>query len=112
MAGDEIRISEAARFLIHDAWGGMVGRSDEFRQFADWLDQTTAALADVYAARTGQKKARILEWMGRETAFTAREAVQYGFADALVPNKTSAAIARRRNPVSGAGNGPQTPGRT
>lgn len=91
MAGDEIRIAEAGRVMIHDAWGLAIGTAQEMRSMADLLDTTTSSLADVYAARTGADLKDIRNWMAEETWFTAQEAVDNGFADSIVENLRMAA---------------------
>lgn len=91
MAGDEIRIAEAAQIMIHNAWGFGIGEADDLRSVADRLDVTTASLRDVYVGRTGNTPAAIEGWMKAETWFTAQEAVDHGFAGVIVENMRMAA---------------------
>jgi ATP-dependent Clp protease protease subunit len=91
MAGDEIRISEAALVMIHDAWGMAVGNADDMRQMASVLETTSGAITDVYVARTRKDRGDIRNWMEAETWFTAAEAVENGFADAVDENLRVAA---------------------
>jgi ATP-dependent Clp protease protease subunit len=93
MAGDEIRISEAGFMMIHEASGGVFGRAQEHRQIADLLETITRTIGDVYVARTGQTKEAIMDWMAEEKWFTAAEAVELLFADAVVANLRLAAHA-------------------
>ncbi len=93
MAGDEIRITEAGMMMIHEASGGVFGRSSDMRKIADLLDTITNTIADVYEARTQQDRDAILAWMAEEKWFTAAEAVELLFADTVSENLRIAAHA-------------------
>jgi ATP-dependent Clp protease protease subunit len=84
MAGDEILIAENAMLMIHDPWGITIGNAADHRKTADLLDKTSeATLIRAYMAQTEQPEAEIKQWMADETWFTAEEAVEAGFADAI-----------------------------
>jgi ATP-dependent Clp protease protease subunit len=87
MAGDEIRIAEGSRFMIHNPWSFAMGDEDAFRAEADVLTGLKQDLIDIYAARTEQSRNDLSEWMTSETWFSAREAVDKGFADSMTPAK-------------------------
>jgi ATP-dependent protease ClpP protease subunit len=93
MAGEEIYISEAGQLMIHNAWGVVMGSSDDMRRMADQLDATSGALADVYVARTKNDIAKVKLWMAEETWFIGKEAVDAGFADTVAENMRIAAHA-------------------
>lgn len=54
MAGDKIVTAENATWMIHEAWGMAGGNAVDLRAIADVLDKENAAIAGIYAARTGQ----------------------------------------------------------
>lgn len=83
MAGKTIEIATGAEFMIHDAWGLVMGGSDDMRGYADHLDKLSGSIADVYAERTGADKSAIREMMVAETWMSADEARAAGFADEL-----------------------------
>lgn len=83
MAGDEIRMGKGSYLMIHDPHAVAAGGAADMRATADLLDKVRDSLADIYAARTGKKKDRVLEMMAAETWMTADEAVREGFADKL-----------------------------
>lgn len=91
MAADEILISENATLGIHPAWLYTVGNRFALRDSAQWLETLDGQLVDTYAARTGRDKAEILNWfVGNNhdgTVFSGKQAVEYGFADAVIPLK-------------------------
>lgn len=80
MVGDEITIAENAMIMIHNAWTIAIGNADDMQQTAETLRKFDGVLIDIYAARTGQDKEQIKEWMSAETWFTAQEAIDKGFA--------------------------------
>lgn len=90
MAGDEIIMAKGALFMIHKAWTGMWGNSEDLRKEADLLDKIDATLAETYADRTGKDQAAISDWMAAETWFTAAEAVEQGFADRVAETEPKA----------------------
>ncbi|HEY1397082.1 head maturation protease, ClpP-related [Roseateles sp.] len=87
MAGDEIVISPGAMFMIHKAWTLTWGNADDLAKTVALLQKVDDTLGDTYAARSGQDKAQILEWMSAETWFTGEEAVEHGFVDRLAGEK-------------------------
>jgi ATP-dependent Clp protease protease subunit len=91
MAGDEIRISQAAMVMIHDAWGVSIGNAADMRKMADLLDTTSGQITSIYSARTKQGRGQLREWMQEETWFTAEEAKEAGFADEIDENLKVAA---------------------
>ncbi len=86
MAGNEIRVAEAGRMMIHDAAGMAWGTAEAMRETADRLDSITGSLTDIYVARTGAKREQVREWMQAETWFTASDAVANGFATTVAEN--------------------------
>ncbi len=91
MAGDEIRVAEAGRIMIHDASGLAWGTAEDMRRQADLLETVTASIADVYVARTGNAAEQVRSWMRDETWFTAADAIANRFATEAAPNVRMAA---------------------
>lgn len=84
MAGDEIQIARTAFVMIHNAWVCMCGNRHDMRAAADDLEPFDAAMADLYSARSGQKLAKVKQFMDDEKMMGGSEAVSLGFADALL----------------------------
>ena len=103
MAGDKVQIARPAFFMIHNCWLMSIGNRHELRDIADQIEPFDAAMADVYAARTGEDIKAMAKLMDRETWIGGSAAVDQGFADALLDSdqikkedgKTSAAAVRR-----------------
>lgn len=94
MAGDEIRMGLGTFMMVHNAWGVVIGNRHDMREAAALFDQFDAAIADIYQARTGMKRAEIQRLMDAETFMAPTQAVEYGFADAVddaeIPAKADA----------------------
>lgn len=94
MAGDEIRISKGAMVMIHKAWTWAWGNANELQKTAALLEKIDGTLVETYRDRTGLDAQQIADWMAAETWFTAQEAVDNGFADAITePAKAQGAAA-------------------
>lgn len=99
MAGDTIKVNRGGEFMIHEAWGGVVGSADEMRTYADRLERATDMGAQIIAARAGGTVEEWRERMAAESWFYADEAVELGLADEAVPLKT-----KKTKPDSSSGN--------
>jgi ATP-dependent Clp protease, protease subunit len=84
MAGDTVEIGAASFLMIHKCWVVAVGNEDDMRETADYLAPFDAAMADVYAFRSGQKAADCMKWMTAETYMSGSIAIERGFADSLL----------------------------
>lgn len=84
MAGDTVEIGAASFIMIHNCWVFAIGNRHDMAQMAEWLEPFDSAMADVYAARTGQKVADVAKWMDAETFMSGAQAIERGFADALL----------------------------
>lgn len=84
MAGDTIVMGAASFVMIHNCWVIAVGNRHDLTDTAEWLAAFDQALADLYAARTGQKVADIAKWMDAETYMSGSQAIERGFADDLL----------------------------
>jgi ATP-dependent protease ClpP protease subunit len=86
MAGDRVEISAAGFIMIHNCWVLAMGNQHDFRELADFLKPFDSAMVEVYAQRTGKTAAEIAAWMDAETYMGAAQAIERGFADALLPS--------------------------
>jgi ATP-dependent protease ClpP protease subunit len=97
MSGDLITMAQSSRLMIHNPLGPSAmafGTAEDLReaaedtlQTAQLLDEVRDTLVDVYAARTGQGRKQLLDWMSAETWMNAADAKKHGFADKVTPNK-------------------------
>jgi len=84
MAGDRVRIGRAAFVMIHNSWVIAMGDRHALRDVSDWLEPFDAALGDVYEARTGLSRPKLMGMMDDETWINGQSAVDQGFADDLL----------------------------
>lgn len=84
MAGDRVEIGAASFLMIHDCWVMAIGNRHDMAETAAFLAPFDAAMASVYAERTGIPVADIATMMDNETWINGADAVERGFADALL----------------------------
>lgn len=92
MAGDTISIAEGGAFVIHEANGVFAGNKTDLKGVVDLLTRLDNVIAETYNARTGIATSQLKKWMNAETWFFGPEAVEKGFADTLMNNKTVTAF--------------------
>ena len=85
MAGDTVEIGAASFLMIHKCWVTAQGNEDDMREVADFLAPFDRAMSEVYAQRSGKPAADCLAWMKAETYMSGADAIDRGFADALLP---------------------------
>lgn len=103
MAGDTVQIARAGFLMIHNCWVMAVGNRHDLQATADTLAPFDAAMADIYAARTGRPVVEMQKLMDAESWIGGSAAIDGGFADELLPSdqvsqgeaKASAAAVRR-----------------
>lgn len=84
LAGDQVKIADGAMVMVHNSWTLAWGNKSELRSTADLLDKIDSTIVADYARKTGQSAADLAALMDAETWMTAQEAVDAGFADAIV----------------------------
>lgn len=84
MAGDRVTMRRGSLLMMHEAATTIFdGSSDRLATAARQTEAWTKASIGIYAAKSGKSFAELAELIGRETWFTAEEAVAEGFADDL-----------------------------
>ena len=84
MAGDTIEMPENSFMMVHNPWGFAMGGASDMRDTADMLDTLGTSLASTYAKRTGKSAEEITALLDAETWMSAAEAVDAGFATAVI----------------------------
>lgn len=84
MAGNKVNISPTAQLMIHQAssYGG--GNKDDLAHEINVLDGIDKSIANAYESKTGMPQGDLLNMMAQETWIGAQEAVDKGFADAIM----------------------------
>lgn len=84
MAGDEVQVARSGFLMIHNAWVVSIGNRHDLRDVADTLEPFDRAMADIYATRSGADRKAVQKLMDAETWMGGSDAVEQGFADALL----------------------------
>jgi ATP-dependent protease ClpP protease subunit len=84
VAADNVQISPTAQIMIHKAWSGMQGNSEDLAHESQVLDGIDQSIANAYEAKTGMSSGDLLNLMSKETWLGANDAVKYGFADSIL----------------------------
>jgi len=83
LAGKEVRIADSGLLMIHNAWTLAWGNAEEIRKTAELLDKVDTGIVADYVRKTGATDQQVRDWMAAETWFTAQEALDNKFVDAI-----------------------------
>lgn len=89
MAGDERIMSNASLLFIHNAWTIAEGNANDFRKQAEDLDKITQASINAYMNHVNITKEELKEMLDNETWISPQDALEMGFATAIVNDNTS-----------------------
>lgn len=89
MAGDERIMSNASLLFIHNAWTIAEGNANDFRKQAEDLDKITQASINAYMNHVNITEEELKEMLDNETWITPQDALNMGFATAIVNDNTS-----------------------
>ena len=89
MAGDERIMSNASLLFIHNAWTIAEGNANDFRKQAEDLDKITQASINVYMEHVNITEEELKRMLDAETWITPQDALEMGFATAIVNDNTS-----------------------
>lgn len=87
-AGSRVLMAEHGLYMIHDPMGMAWGDSAAMRKTAELLDKVKKNIVGIYHAKTKQTDVQLAGWMSEETWFDAAEALEHGFIDEVIPNKS------------------------
>jgi ATP-dependent Clp protease, protease subunit len=78
---DEVRMSQGAFFMIHNAWTLGFGNADDLEQTVALLRKIDDSIADDYVNKTSIDIKKIKKMMDETTWMTADECLEKGFID-------------------------------
>jgi ATP-dependent Clp endopeptidase proteolytic subunit ClpP len=94
MAGDERIMNNASLLMIHNVWTYAAGDAADLRKAAEDIEKMSAVMASVYAAAgvtiSDDELSKLLD---AETWLSPQEALEYGFAGAIIGSGVSAKAA-------------------
>ncbi len=83
LAGDETRMVDNGRYMIHEPWTVTMADAAGLQKSADLLEGIAEQLVTLYVRKTGLDPEDIRARMKEETWMTAAEALAAGFIDAI-----------------------------
>ena len=81
MAGNKIIMPSNALIMIHNPAGGVYGEAEDMRDTAEILDKIRDTIANIYVAKTGLKREKVIAMMASETWMDANEEHELKFCD-------------------------------
>lgn len=84
MAGNEILMSPVAMMMIHNPSTVIFGETSDLQSGIDMLSEVKESIINAYEQKTGLSRSKISKMMDAETWFSAKKAVELGFADKVL----------------------------
>jgi ATP-dependent Clp protease protease subunit len=97
LACDSVEIADGGFYMIHQAWTFAMGNADDLTATAKLLTKIDDVLVEGYVEKSGKDADEVRNLMKVESWFNAQEAVDAGFADAIMATNASKAKASAFN---------------
>lgn len=81
---NDVIVEDNSIFMIHNAWGIVMGDENDMREGAEWFSKVDDMLRAVYVRRSGKSDDEIKTMMDAETWLWGDEIVEASFADAII----------------------------
>lgn len=81
---NDVIVEDNSIFMIHDAWGIVMGNENDMREGAEWFSRVDDMLRAVYVRRSGKSDDEIKTMMDAETWLWGNEILDAGFADGIL----------------------------
>lgn len=85
-AADQVLMSEAGIYMIHNTQGGANGDYRDMDMEGDALRQFNESLLNVYEKKTGMSREEIQKLMDKNTYMGPQTAMEYKFVDGFIPD--------------------------
>ena len=97
MAGDKVVMPSNTMMMIHNVMQGAFGNSEELRKAADNLDVICEGNRQAYIQKSNGKisEESLIELLKTDTWLTAKQCLEYGFADELLEKEVDLTDARQ-----------------
>lgn len=77
-------------FMIHDAWGYVIGNENDMREAADYFAMIDSMLSSIYMRKTGKSEEDIRSMMDAETWLWGKNILEAGFVDEIIDSENNA----------------------
>jgi len=91
LAGDYIKMSETAYYMIHNPFGFSMGTAKDLRKDAQLLDEMADQMVNIYQSKSTLSREEIIAAMDDETWYTGPTALTAGFVSELTETLDAAA---------------------
>lgn len=81
---NDVIVEDNSIFMIHNAWGIVIGDENDMREGAEWFSKVDDMLRAVYVRRSGKSDDEIKAMMDAETWLWGDEIIEAGFAAAIM----------------------------
>ena len=81
--GNDRKIAKMGFFMIHNSWTFAIGDSDDMIRAGNTLDKIDGTYSEMMAEKSNMSADEIRDAMKNETWFSAQEAIDAGFMDAV-----------------------------
>lgn len=77
-------------FMIHNAWGFVVGNENDMREAAEYFAMIDSMLSSIYMRKTGKSEDDIRSMMDAETWLWGKNILEAGFVDEIIDGENNA----------------------
>lgn len=84
MAGEEVHMSPVAMIMIHNPSTAIFGEASDLQSGIAMLNEVKESIINAYEQKTGLSRTKLAHMMDAETWFSAKKAVELGFADKVL----------------------------
>lgn len=97
MAGDKVIMPANTMMMIHNVMQGAFGNSEQLRKSADNLDVICEGNRQAYIQKSNGRitEEKLIELLKTDTWLTAKQCLEYGFADELLENEVDLTDAKQ-----------------
>lgn len=86
-AKNKIIIEDNSVFMIHNAWGVVIGNENDMRESAEWFSKVDSIIRSAYVKKTGKSEKEIKKLMDEESWFFGKEILDGRFCDEMVKSE-------------------------
>lgn len=76
-------------FMIHDAWGYVIGNQNDMREAAEYFSMIDSMLRSIYMRKTGKSEDDIRSMMDAETWLWGKNILEAGFVDEIIDSENN-----------------------
>ena len=97
MSGDEVLMSPTSLMMVHNPASLIFGEVQDLEQGIEMLNEVKESIINAYVLKTGLSRTKLSNMMDSETWFSAKKAVDLGFADAMMFDEEETAEAESQS---------------